>query len=80
MNALIGVGFAAGIVYGLLVDGTYFKIYFSILAVYTVIFNYIAIDRTLLTKRKNINVTSWSGKCLFIIKYSSGRSFCIPRS
>ena len=61
MNALFGVGFVSGIVYGLLVDGTYFKIYAVILLFYTVVFNFILIDRTHFTKRKNINVTSWNG-------------------
>ena len=70
MNALIGVGFAAGVCYGLLVDGTYFKIYFAILAAYTVVCNYLTIDKSHFTKRKNINVTSWGGKSFIkVIKY-----------
>lgn len=44
MNALIGVGFAAGVVYGILIDGTYFRIYFAILALYTIVCNYLSID------------------------------------
>jgi hypothetical protein len=38
MNALIVLGFIAAILYGIFVDGTYFKIYFALVAVYTVIF------------------------------------------
>jgi hypothetical protein len=65
MNALIVVGFVAGIFYGLLVDGTYFKIYFTVLAFYTIVFNFFLIDHSKTTRRKNINVTSWGGKSNF---------------
>ena len=80
MNALIGVGFVAGICYGILVDGTYFKIYFAVLALYTVVCNYLSIDKKHFTKRKNINVTSWSGKSVIChIKYQP-RGILLPTS
>jgi hypothetical protein len=62
MNALFGVAAISGVVYGILVDGTYFKIFFAILAFYTVVFNYLLVDHKQTTRRKNINVTAWNGK------------------
>lgn len=62
MNALFGIGCVAGIIYGIFVDGTFFKIYFALIAFYTVVFNFLLIDRKQLTTRKNINATSWGGK------------------
>ncbi len=59
MNALFGVGVVSAVVFGILVDGTFFKIYFAVLAIYTIVCNYILIDRSHITKRKNISVTSW---------------------
>lgn len=61
-NALIILGYIAAIVYGIFVDGTFFKIYFVLIALYTIIFNHLLIDKRHFTKRKNITVTSWSGK------------------
>lgn len=62
MNALFGIGCVAGIIYGIFVDGTFFKIYFALIAFYTVVFNFLLIDRKQLTTRKNINATSWGGE------------------
>lgn len=62
MNALIVLGFIAAILYGIFIDGTFFKIYFSLVFLYTVFFNYIFIRRSDLTKRKNITAVTWSGK------------------
>lgn len=64
MNALFGVGAVTGIVYGILVDGTFLKLYFALLAFYTVVFNIILIDKKQTTLRKNINVTSWNGNII----------------
>lgn len=61
MNALIVLGFIAAIIYGILIDGTYFKIYFALVIFYTVIFNYVFIRRSDLIKRKNITAVTWSG-------------------
>ena len=61
MNALIILGFLAAILYGLFVDGTYFKIYFALVLIYIVIFNFIFINRAHVTKRKNITVATWNG-------------------
>lgn len=38
MNALIILGIIAGIIYGLFIDGTFFKIYFALVVAYIVIF------------------------------------------
>ncbi len=68
MNALIILGFLAAIIYGIFIDGTYFKIYFALVLLYTVIFNYVFIRRSDLIKRKNITAVTWSGKYLCVIK------------
>ena len=62
MNALVGVGYASLVVYCLVVDGTYFKIYFGILAVYHFITQILLIHRPDVTKRKNVMISTWSGK------------------
>eukprot|EP00347_Sterkiella_histriomuscorum_P023920 403332930 len=59
MNAFIILGFIAAILYGLFVDGTYFKIYFALIAIYIVFFQFIFINRSHLTKRKNITAVTW---------------------
>jgi Ca2+/Na+ antiporter len=61
-NAMIGIGFLSGIVYGIWIDGTFFKIYFTILALYTIVFNNLLINKKQTTKRKNIAATSWCSK------------------
>ena len=65
MNALIILGFLAAIIYGLLIDGTYFKIYLGLVLIYTVIFNFILIRRKDFTKRKNITAVTWNGMIIF---------------
>ncbi len=62
MNAFFGIGFVTAILYGILVDGTYLKIYFALTLIYIVVFNNLLINKKHFTKRKNINVTSWCGK------------------
>lgn len=59
MNALFGVGAVTGIIYGVFVDGTYFKIFFAVLAFYTIVFNNLLINKKQTTKRKNIMATTW---------------------
>lgn len=66
-NALITIGCIAGILYGILVDGTFFKIYIPLVIGYAVIFNGFLVNKKHTTKRKNINVTSWNGKNALII-------------
>lgn len=61
-NALVGVGIVTGILYGIFVDSTYFKIYLTVLLIYTVVFNFLLIDKKQSPKRKIITVTSWDGK------------------
>ena len=59
MNAMFGIGIVSGIIYGILVDGTYLKIYFGVMLVYTIVFTNLMINKKHYTLRKNINVTSW---------------------
>ncbi len=61
MNALFGIGVVSGIIYGLFIDGTFFKIYFAILLFYTIVFNNLLINKKQTTKRKNISATTWGG-------------------
>lgn len=68
MNALIGLGFISAMLYGLFVDGTYFKIYFTLVFLYTVIFNFIFIRRTDFIKRKNITAVTWGGMIPLLIR------------
>jgi len=65
MNALIILGFISAMLYGILIDGTFFKIYFALIAIYTVIFQFIFVDRRNLPKRKNITAVTWASKILF---------------
>jgi len=45
MNALFGVAVITGIIYGVFVDGTYFKIYLAVLTFYTIVFNFLLINK-----------------------------------
>ena len=61
MNALLAILIYAGIVHGIFVDGTYWKIYFALLAMYTV-FVTLAKNSKQNPKRKSLIIASWSGK------------------
>ena len=63
MNALWGIGLASNILYGVFVDGTYWKIYFALLALYTVFFFSQRVTRDN-GKRKTIMISTWNGKRL----------------
>ena len=63
MNALWGIGLASNILYGVFVDGTYWKIYFALLALYTVLFFSQRVTRDN-GKRKTIMISTWNGKRL----------------
>jgi hypothetical protein len=61
MNAFFGVGILTALLYGIFIDGTFFKLYFVVLALYTFICNSLCINKKQITKRKNITITSWDG-------------------
>ena len=61
-NAFIGIGFVAGVLYGILIDGTFLIIYLTLILVYMIVVENFLISRKDFNKRKNINVTSWNGK------------------
>lgn len=61
-NAFIGIGFVAGVLYGILIDGTFLIIYITLILVYMIVVENFLISRKDFNKRKNINVTSWNGK------------------
>lgn len=64
MNALFGIAVVTGLIYGIFIDGTYFKIYLAVLAFYTIVFNYLLINKKQTTKRKNIMITTWNCKLM----------------
>jgi hypothetical protein len=68
MNTFFGIGILAAIIYGLLVDGMYFKIYAVLLVAYVVIFQFIFLNRGDITKRKNLTIATW-GRKKHIISY-----------
>jgi hypothetical protein len=60
MNALNVLFFVAGAIYGIWIDGTFWKIYFVLVALYTCFVLYDTTREN--TKRKNIMISTWSGK------------------
>ena len=61
MNALNLLLIVTAIFYGIFVDGTFWKIYFCLAAAYTVVYLAYRNQRDN-TKRKNIMISTWSGK------------------
>ena len=70
MNALLGVSIATAIVYGIFIDGTFFKIYSAMLVIYFIVTQVLLKNNKNLTKRKNIMVASWGGNT-FTLAYKS---------
>jgi uncharacterized membrane protein YfcA len=66
MNALNFLFILAGFFYGIFIDGTFLKIYFALVAVYTVIV-LLTRNQKENVKRKNIMISTWSGKYLYLI-------------
>jgi hypothetical protein len=64
MNAFFGIGIVTAILYGLLIDGTFFKLYFVLLIGYICIFQFIFLKRGDFSKRKNLVVATWGGKTI----------------
>jgi len=62
MNALNFLFIIAGILYGIFVDGTFWKIYGVLVAIYTVI-AVLGRNQKENVKRKNIMISTWS-ECL----------------
>ena len=61
MNSFIGIAIAAAIIYGILVNGTYFKIYIVSLVGY-IILTQIGTTTRYNNKRKKCNISTWNGK------------------
>jgi len=59
MNALNALFLVAGAIYGVFVDGTFWKIYFVLVVLYT-IFHLLTRNQRENTKRKNIMISTWS--------------------
>ena len=70
MNALVGLLILAGIIYGLLVDPTFWIIY-SILATLYTLFVTKQVDPKENPKRKTILISTWGCKYHFIISNTS---------
>jgi hypothetical protein len=60
MNAMAVIAIISAIIYGIIVDGTYFKIYFILLSAYYV-FTQIGNNYRYNTKRTKINISTWNG-------------------
>ncbi len=71
MNSFFGIGIIAAIVYAILIDFTYFKIYFAVLIAYIVLTQIGTLNRYN-NPRKKCNIATWNGK--FVTSH-----FC-PRS
>lgn len=63
MNALFGLGILAAIIYGVLFDATYWKIYGICFAVY-LLFVMCLTNRRDNLKRRILTLSTWSRKCL----------------
>ena len=61
MNALLQLFIWTGIIYGIFVDGTFWKIYFTLLVAYTAWWKITRNERDN-PKRKTIMISTWSGK------------------
>ena len=61
MNALIALLLMAGVVYGIWIDGTFWKIYGTMVAVYTV-FVFMQKDKRENPMRKTLTIAQWSCK------------------
>jgi len=59
INACIGIGYAAAVVYGMLVDGAYWKIYCCILVCYL---TFVTLTRETRDnpKRKTLTIATWN--------------------
>ena len=59
INACFGIGYAAAVVYGMLVDGTYWKIYGCLLICYL---TFVTVTREMKDnpKRKTLTIATWS--------------------
>ena len=68
MNAFFGIVILTAILYGIFIDGTFFKLYFVLLAIYTVVCNNLCINKKHITKRRNITITTWDGNSFIYIK------------
>ena len=74
MNALIGLMILAGILYGILVDGTFWKIY-SVLVTLYLIFVLMYREKRTNVKRKTILMSTWDRKLLLYIYLISSLLF-----
>jgi hypothetical protein len=64
INAFYGIGYFSAVIYGLLIDGTYWKIYLTLFIVYLV---FVSMSRVMKDnpKRKTLIAATWQGKnCL----------------
>ena len=65
MNALFGLLIVAGIIYGIFIDATFWKIYALLVTLYTIFVLYQR-DARENPKRKTILMSTWSRKYLFL--------------
>lgn len=60
MNSFIGIGILTAILYGIYVDGTFFKMYIILLLAYTILTQIGTLNR-FNNGRKKCNIASWNG-------------------
>jgi len=59
MNAMLVIGIITSMIYGVLIDGTWWKIYFILLFSYTVL-TQIGRNSKANTRRTKVNISTWS--------------------
>ena len=66
MNSLFGIGYASAIIYGIFVDGTYWKIYGVLFVGYLA---FVSMTRVMKDnpKRKTLIAATWNGKIYCVI-------------
>jgi hypothetical protein len=74
MNAMLVIGMIASVIYGVLVDGTWFKIYFILLFSYYVL-TQIGRANKQNTRRTKINIATWNAPCQPIVNFTTDWDF-----
>ena len=60
MNALLVIGIISFIIYSILVDGTFFKIYIPLVLIYWIVTTFVFKEEDKMWKRRRITISSWA--------------------
>ena len=74
MNAMLVIGLFASVIYGILIDGTWFKIYFILLFSYYVL-TQIGRGNKQNTRRTKVNIATWNAPNQPIVNFTSDWDF-----